>query len=373
MELDPTPALPTTVTNLVVDRASIGVTELRTTTLAPLADGHVRLSIDRFALTANTITYAQFGDMLAYWDFYPLAEPNGFGNVPAIGWATVTESLVDGIEPGSRYFSWYPMATSIDVLATATSDGFRDDGAHRSPHAPTYRSFVRTDRDPLYSGTDDEGRHALLRGLFLTGFLIDAYFAANEYLGAEQAVVLSASSKTAIGYAFSARLADDGSRPRLVGVTSPSNVEFVRDLEMYDEVVTYDDLSSIAQVPSVVVDMAGSGSAVAAVHRRLGDLIVHSMVVGKSHRDAPPEAIEAGPQPEMFFAPGEIQTRLAEWGVDGYRQRISSSLAGFVDDSRRWLHEHSVAGPDAARAAWNEAFAGAVAPSVGVLVTLHAP
>lgn len=364
-------ANPRTVTNLVVDRASIGTTELRTSDLGPLADGHVRLSIDRFALTANTITYAQFGDMLAYWDFYPLADANGFGNVPAIGWGTVAESRVEGIEPGGRYFSWYPMATSVDVLATPTAEGFRDDGAHRAPHAPTYRSFVRTDHDAMYTGLDDEGRHALLRGLFITGLLIDAFFSANSYLGAEQAIVLSASSKTALGYAYSARHAAEDGRPRLIGATSPSNVEFVRGLDMYDDVMTYDDLSSVAEVPSVVIDMAGSGSAIAAVHRRLGDLIAHSMVVGKSHHDAAPEAVESGPRPEMFFAPGEIQTRLAEWGVEGYRQRVSGALAGFVEDSRRWLTEQRVAGPEAAKTAWNTAFTGTVPPSVGVLVSLQ--
>ena len=43
-------------------------------------------------------------------------------------------------------------------------------------------------------------RHALLRGLFLTGLLADEFFADSNYFGAASAGLLSASSKTAIGF-----------------------------------------------------------------------------------------------------------------------------------------------------------------------------
>ena len=207
-----------------------------------------------------------------------------WGNVPVMGYARVTESNVEGIAVGSRYYGWYPMATGVDVLAVPTRDGFRDDGAHRAPHAAAYRGFTATDRDPMATSTEDEPRHALLRGLFVTGFLADAFFAADGYFGAEQAVVLSASSKTAIGYAASAALAGS---VRLVGVTSAGNADFVRGVGYYDDVLTYDQLADLAAVPSVVIDMAGLAAAVAAVHAHLGDDVRYSMVVGKSHRECP--------------------------------------------------------------------------------------
>ncbi len=62
--------------------------------------------------------------------------------------------------------------------------------------------------------------------------------------GAEQAIVLSASSKTAIGYAASAKLAGP---VRLVGVTSAGNADFVRGVGYYDDVLTYDQLADIAR------------------------------------------------------------------------------------------------------------------------------
>lgn len=355
-----------TRTTLQVDRHSIGTTRLVDIDEVELAADHVRLAIEQYALTANNITYAQFGDMLAYWDFYPVTAE--WGNVPAMGYARVTESKVEGIAVGSRYYGWYPMATGVDVQAVPTHDGFRDDGPHRAPHAAVYRAFTATDRDSMATSAADESRHALLRGLFGTGFLVDAFFAADEYRGAEQAIVLSASSKTAIGYAASAKLAG---AVRLVGITSPGNVDFVRGVGYYDEVVTYDQLTDIAAVPSVVIDMAGLGSAVAAVHARLGDDVRYSMVVGKSHHDAPPVMVEHGPTPEMFFAPGAVADRLAEWGTDGYQQRMRGALATFIADSYDWLTIDERRGSVAAQAAWTELHAGDIAPSRGLIASLQ--
>jgi hypothetical protein len=358
------------VTELLVDRRAIASTELRSGVLGPLSDGDVRVTIERFALTANNVTYAQFGDMLAYWDFFPVTAE--WGHVPAMGWGRIDESSVDGLAVGTRLYGWWPMATSVDLTATPTVTGLRDDGAHRAPHAPAYRAFTRTDADPLLPARADddvEDRHALLRGLFLTGFLIDAFFASRAWLGAEQAVVLSASSKTAIGFAHAARA---HGAVRLVGATSSANLAFVERVGLYDQVVTYDDLAGVDSVPTVVVDVAGAGATVAALHERLGDRIAYSMIVGKSHHDAPPAAITSGPQPEMFFAPGEIEGRLAEWGAAEYQRRAAEGLHAFIEDSRHWLTVEQHAGPPGAQGAWTELVAGNVRPDRGLIVSLHA-
>ena len=41
------------------------------------------IKIDRFAFTANNITYAVLGDQLKYWQLFPA--PEGFGNIPVWG------------------------------------------------------------------------------------------------------------------------------------------------------------------------------------------------------------------------------------------------------------------------------------------------
>jgi hypothetical protein len=354
---------------LLVNRSSIGECALHRVEAVGLDPAHIRVAVERFSLTANTLTYAQFGDMLDYWNFFPTSARAGWGLVPAIGYGRVVESRVDGISEGERYFGWFPMAETVDFAAVPTGSGFRDNGAHRSAHAGTYRSFLRTDSDPSYTSPSDEDRHLLLRGLYLTGFLIDAFFGARDYLGASQVVVLSASSKTALGYASAIRQA--GSRPvRVVGVTSAANKDLVQSVGLYDEVILYDEVGSVSVEPTAIVDMAGSGAAVAALHQHLGDAIVHSMIVGKSHHDAAAVAVVGGPQPAMFFAPTAMADGETAWGSDEFARRTQAGIASFVDHSRGWLHVEQHFGPAAALDAWTRLFSGGVAPSVGVIASM---
>ena len=352
-------------TELVVNRSSVGETVLREVSAADLAPDHIRMEIERFALTSNNMTYAQFGAQLDYWGFFPTELP--WGNVPAMGWGRVTESNVTGVAVGERFYGWFPMATSVDILATPVPIGVRDDGAHRANHAAVYRMFTRSDLDGLYTTAEDEDRHSLLRGLFLTGFLVDGFFGAASYNDATQAIVLSASSKTALGFAHSAK----GRDLQLIGLTSASNKAFVEGVGLYDIVLSYDETEQIPLEPSVVIDMAGSGSVVSAVHERLGDRITYSMGVGKSHHDAPSAKVTAGPRPQTFFAPTAAGDRVQEWGIDGYQRRIKDALSSFIDDSRRWLEIDERRGPEAARATWASLFAGTVAPSTGLIVSMH--
>lgn len=361
---------------LEVERDATGRTRLVVEDLGPLADGSVRMRVDRFAVTANTVTYAEMGVMLGYWDFFPTGDPT-WGRVPAMGWADVVESARDDVAVGGRYYGWFPMAGAVDVAAVPVGDGLRDDGAHRAQHAPVYRTFVATDRDPLYPSAADAGaladledRHALLRGLFLTGFLADAWFASNDWFGAEVVVVLSASSKTAIGFADRVAAQD---RVRVVGVTSPANVPFVEGLGCYDDVVTYEAVGGLPLVPSVVIDMAGNGPVLEAVHDRLGDRLGHSMIVGRSHHDAPFGAVRAGPQPQMFFAPTAVDD-MGRAGADTAALMAESAVAlgAFVDRSRAWLRVERATGPDGTAATWADVHAGRVPPAVGRIASLHA-
>ena len=363
-------------TTLEVVRTAISTTRLADE-LVDLDDGQVRLEVDRFAITANNITYAVFGDMLGYWDFFPTSpdETPQYGRVPAMGWATVVESHCDDIAAGQRYYGWFPMASNVVFTPTVTADGFRDDGAHRQAHAPVYRAYVAVDADPMYDeAPDGEDRHVLLRGLFLTGFLAEEFFAdgggsGESYFGTPRVIVLSASSKTAIGFAQRAAMRDG---LEVVGVTSAGNREFVERLGYYDQVVTYDEVADIATAGGAVsIDMAGNPTALGAVHEHFGDGLAYSMTVGRSHHDAPPAASAdmAGPAPQLFFAPTEVGRRQEEWGREDYAQRCTEALHAFVAGSRDWLTIDRRTGADAVTQAWLDVYHGSVSPDVGVVAS----
>ena len=361
---------------LEVRRASFGESRLSPVALSDLADGQIRLRIDSFAVTANNISYAGAGDLLGYWDFFPADDdPQTWGRVPAMGWAEIVESNVSDLVVGGRYYGWFPMAKSVTFAASATHDGFRDDGAHRQAHAPIYRTYLSTAVDPWYDASPDgEDRHAVLRVLFLTGFLADEFFAdasVDVYFGAPQVVVLSASSKTAIGFAQRATQRDG---LRVVGLTSADNVEFVRSLGFYDSVLTYDEIGALATVDSVIIDMAGNQTVLAAVHAHLGDHVKYSMMVGRSHHDAvpPPDAgTMPGPAPQFFFAPMDIERRLASWGAEQYRTRTTAAIVDFIEGSRVWMtierRDGPADGPDGVVSAWADIHGGNVAPNVGIV------
>ena len=370
---------------LEIRRTSIGETEVHAEPVVDLQDGQIRLRIDRFAVTANNVSYAGAGDMLGYWDFFPSSDPTTWGRVPAVGYAEIVDSRNPDLPVGGRYHGWFPMAETVTFTATATRDGFRDDGDHRQAHAPIYCAYSRTDVDPFHDDAPDgEDRHSLLRVLLLTGFLADEFFAdsggatANgdaPFFGAEQVIVLSASSKTAIG--FSERAAKrDGLA--VVGLTSPANADFVRTLGCYDTVVTYDEIDDaqrgIPLVDSVVIDMAGNPNVLAAVHQRLGDRVKYSMMIGKSHHDAVPSAAAGalpGASPQFFFAPTALDRLVAGWGAAEYRRRTSEATHEFIDASRAWMTIDERRGPDGPASAWASIHGGEVAPDVGVIASFH--
>jgi hypothetical protein len=372
--------------NLVLEvrKQSVSDAEVHDEPLDDLLDGEIRLRIDRFAVTANNVSYAGAGDLLGYWAFFPAGEPAVWGRVPAIGYAEIVESRNPDLAVGGRYHGWFPMAEYVTMTATATADGFRDDGAHRQAHAPIYRAFLRTDLDrldPLDPGgdrSDGENRHALLRVLLLTGFLADEFFAdsggstatgAPPFFGAEQVVVVSASSKTAIAFA------DRASRREgldVVGMTSAVNAEFVERLGSFDRVVTYDDVEALPLVDSLVIDMAGNADVTAAIHDHLGDRVLHSMMIGRSHHDAVSDR-SAGPlpgaQPQFFFAPTELDRLVRLWGADEYARRTAVATHEFVATSRSWLRIDERRGPDGPASAWAAVTASTVPPDVGLIAS----
>jgi hypothetical protein len=272
--------------HLEVDRSDPSKTRIREAALPNLEAGQVRLHVDRFAITANNVTYAAIGHTLGYWDFFPTGD-EGWGRVPAMGFGEVVASEHPEIAVGGRYYGWFPMSRSVDLRVSATGDGLRDEGEHRAAHAPVYRSYNATDRDAFYqSGTDNEDRIALLRGLFLTAFLADDFFADQDDFGARRVIVLSASSKTAIGFAQRAAARGLG---EVIGLTSAANCDFVRGLPWYDRVVAYDDLESISpEGDAISIDMSGNGAVLGRLHAHLEDRLRYSMAVGLSHLGSPP-------------------------------------------------------------------------------------
>ena len=282
---------------------------------AALHDEALLVKIDRFAFTANNITYAVLGDQLKYWQLFPA--PENFGNIPVWGFGEVIASRHPGVSEGDRLFGYFPMATHLVIEAADVSKrGLRDAAAHRQGVAPVYNAYARVSGDPAFAGCQGDYQ-ALLRPLFMLSFLVDDFLAENEFYGARSVMLSSASSKTAYGLAH---LLHTLRKPlRVIGLTSAANSDFVKSLGCYDEVVTYDRVTSLpADQPVAFVDMAGNSELRARLHRHFGDRMKYSGRIGLTHRSSSPDEPQLpGAKPTWFFAPDQIRKRAKEWGPGG--------------------------------------------------------
>jgi hypothetical protein len=324
--------------------------------------------IDRFALTANNITYAVLGDQLKYWQLFPA--PQNFGNIPVWGFGEVIASKHPGISKGERLFGYFPMATHLVIEATeVTKRGLRDGAAHRQGVAPVYNAYARVSDDPAFAGRQGDYQ-ALLRPLFMLSFLVDDFLSENGFFDAESVMLSSASSKTAFGLAHLLHtLRKD---IRVIGLTSASNADFVRSLGCYDEVVTYDRIASLPpDRPVAYVDMAGNSELRAKLHRHFGDRMKYSGRIGLTHRSSLPDEPELpGARPAWFFAPDQIRKRAREWGPGGIDVRFSAAWSGFAPGLDRWLKVIEGRGERPVRQVYLDTLAGHIPPDQGHILSL---
>jgi hypothetical protein len=334
-----------------------------------LDQGQVLVEIEKFAFTANNITYAVAGDMLNYWAFFP-AEP-GWGRIPVWGYATVVHSRCEEIAEGERLYGYFPMSSHLLMQPESLSPGsFLDIYKQRRDLHPVYNTYNRVQRaSATPPGLDD--LRPILSPLYTTSFLIDDWLADNNFFGATQVLLLSASSKTAFGLAF-ALSQRRPTGPSVCGLTSQGNMAFVQGLGCYDSVLGYDNIDGLdASQTTLVVDFAGNGDVLAAVHRHFGELLVQSTQVGLSHWDAPrPPADLPGARPQLFFAPDQARRRMQEWGREGFDARLGASWRSFATRAADWMTIERGRGQEAIGQVYADMLAGRIDPAVGHMLSL---
>ncbi|WP_419907540.1 DUF2855 family protein [Hoeflea sp.] len=337
-----------------------------------LEDGEVLLSVDRFALTANNVTYGVVGEKIGYWNFFPPAQNDdaGWGIIPVWGFADVTASNHPDVPVGDRLYGYFPMATHMVMKPQKVSETRLFDGAgHRAELPPVYNAYGRVHGQADYEPDYDDAR-MVLYPLYATSFCLHDFFTDNSWFGAEQVIVVSASSKTAIGVAYA--LADDPGAPESVGMTSPRNLDAVKALGLYDTVLTYDEIASVdASRPTAIIDMSGSGAVLSKLHAHLGDNMRYCSNVGVTHWDDN----EMGPgfvrdRSAMFFAPGHIQKRATDWGPGAFEEKAFAFWRAAAEKSRSWLTYQAVDGLSGAESVFDGLVAGSVSPHTGLVVRL---
>ncbi len=329
-------------------------------------EGEVRLRIETFSVTANNVTYAVIGDQFGYWNFFPAQE--GYGVVPVWGHAVVEQSRHPDISVGERVYGYLPMGTHLDVLPSKISaSGFSDAAAHRLPMSPIYNQYNRLNADPEHDPVKENER-MIFAPLFKTGFLIEDMFRRNNWFGANNLVMTSASSKTAMGLASCAK--NTSPQIKRIGLTSASNMAFTKSTGLYDTVLCYDDISVLPKGSSVAVDFAGSSAVLRSVHKASGDALKYSCLVGATHvseRGGGGGALP-GPAPILFFAPDHAVAAIKELGPRAFGEAVALQWKSFLNTAASSLTIDVRSGIVSAAQTFVSILTNDADPSIGVVI-----
>jgi len=111
----------------------------------PVSGAELLLKVERFAFTANNVTYGVAGDQIGYWQFFP---------------------------PFGGLYGYFPPAEFLKITAGKVTDGrVFDTSEHRAALPPVYNSLTRVAAEPGYDPAQDDLR-CLLWPLFITSFCL---------------------------------------------------------------------------------------------------------------------------------------------------------------------------------------------------------
>jgi hypothetical protein len=172
----------------------------------------------------------------------------------------------------------------------------------------------------------------IMRPLIITSFFGADFLQDNNFFGAQQLLVSSASSKTAYGTAFCLQHMKDASSVEVVGLTSARNKAFTESLGCYQRVIAYEELEQQpASTRTVYLDFAGDTSLRERVHRHFGAALTYDCVAGSAQNSDPSHLRVPGlpgPEPKLYFAPVQM---LEHPGFEAAAALISDLTQGRVN------------------------------------------
>ena len=156
-----------------------------------------------------------------------------------------------------------------------------------------------------------------------------------------------------------------------MGLTSPKNTSYLRDIALYHQVLSYEDAASLAtDGTTTYVDFLGRESLTAKVHEVLGERLIRSVMFGatdwtdKPGGVQPPKGSVRGPTPEFFFTPSYREARLVE--EPALSTAIQRDMRDFYLGSRKFVTIHNMRGVDKIISCWMRLLSGDVSPSEGL-------
>jgi NADPH:quinone reductase-like Zn-dependent oxidoreductase len=360
----------TEITELWTNRADLRETKTVTRSAPELREGEVLMKIEKVGLTANNVSYAVTGDSIGYWGYFPADET--WGKVPAWGFAHVVDSNCAEIESGERVWGFFPLASHVVLRPGKVKPArFVDTAEHRAALPPMYNGYMRTGPEPeILSQFEDE--RCILFPLFATSYILYDFLIDNDFFGADQVLIGSASSKTGFGLAH-LLFNDKSLDKRVVGLTSTGNAVFCEKLGCFDEITVYGTENELdPSTKSVFVDMSSDRPLTVRIHEHFTDNLLATWVVGATHWEdgGKPPAGLPGAKPTFFFAPTHMGKRDKEWGPGKFWEKAFTASIEVTQDTASTLVIVAQCGADAAAASWLGLLDNKVPGSTGLIVSI---
>lgn len=355
----------------IVRRDDLTQSQFLNTELKPLEAGQVLLKLEKFGLTSNNVTYAALSKVMPYFKFFPIPDKDyaaEWGNLPVWGVGSVVESKSDELAVGARIFGYFPAANYFTLTPVDVSPArFRLDRPDFPAEYGLYSAYNILAHDP-FNLPNQEDALVVFRPLFITGLLLADYLAAQDFRQAETVIISSASSKTSYGLA--AALRSTGGC-QVVGLASARNKAFAEALQVYDKVLTYDEIQDISPSNAVFVDVAGNLEVRNQLLSRLGSHLKLILLVGMTHLQAGSFGRPAtGDVPsEVFFAPGWMAQRRKDLG-DGFFKQLVTGWRSQMTNIEQHFELVAVNGQTALQQAYLDLTSGQSNPAAAYVVSL---
>jgi hypothetical protein len=261
-----------------------------------------------------------------------------------------------------------------------------------------YNQITRCATDVQYNSDPAlEDLTMLYRPLFWTSFWCEDWLYASNYRnGAKRVVISSASAKTAFTLAYCIRRrrgkGELSADTLIVGLTSPRNLAFTRQLGLYDEVLTYDDVEALpvaTGIKTIYADVAGVDSLNDRIFKHFASTksLVAAIILGTSTIDpadvktigqAQREAntfsssadhanVRGRADMEVFFMVEWLARRRTELSIPQIVAMQKEAWDALLREGRTWVRIERVYGGPAVKRAYERLNKGGVGPDTGFI------
>ena len=140
--------------------------------------------------------------------------------------------------------------------------------------------------------------------------------------------------------------------------------------------IPYGQVEALSNQPSVYIDIAGDVDVRSRLHRHLEDHAVRTLLVGATHWDQFAKSVDGGAlpgsEPEVFFAPAQIEKRDAEWGRGAMMSKAYAASIALVQQLAPTLVMESYSGVEACDAIWQALLDNQISGQRGIMMSLQA-